>query len=61
MHADEFEISLARELRVCKNTINKIKKSLDRLERKHNETTQIFIEELRCGTLSNHPTATSDY
>jgi hypothetical protein len=34
MHTDEYEISLYRELAVCKNTIRRIKKSLGILERK---------------------------
>ncbi|HUL00321.1 MAG TPA: hypothetical protein VLX29_05625 [Nitrospirota bacterium] len=60
MHTDEFEISLARELTVCKNTIKEIKKSLEILERKHNKTTQIFIKEIHCSTLTNLSSAAGD-
>jgi hypothetical protein len=52
MHTDEFEISLSRELSVCKNTIMSIKKTLSVLERKHNKTTEVFMEELRRGNPS---------
>jgi hypothetical protein len=52
MHTDEFEISLSRELSVCKNTISRIKKTLGILERKHNKATDVFIAELSNGTLS---------
>jgi hypothetical protein len=55
MHTDEFEISLSRELSVCKNTISRIKKTLGILERKHNKTSEAFIEELLSGKLSPEP------
>lgn len=62
MHTDEFEISLSRELGVCKNTIFRIKKTLGILERKHNKTTEVFIEELLSGKLSpDHPDYKDDY
>ena len=62
MHTDEFEISLSRELSVCKNTISRIKKTLGILERKHNKTSEAFIEELLSGTLSpDHPEYKDDF
>jgi hypothetical protein len=61
MHTDEFEISLFRELKVCSNTIQRIKKTLGLLERKHKKTTAAFIEEYRNGKLSNEPDNKSDY
>ena len=45
VHTDEFEISLSRELNVCKNTIQRTQKSLGLLEQKHNKITAVFIEE----------------
>ena len=54
MHTDEYEISLYRELSVCKNTIQRIKKSLGILERKHNKTTEAFIAEYKSGKLAQH-------
>ena len=38
MNTDEYEISLAREITVCKNIIAKITKELSRLEAKHGMT-----------------------
>lgn len=61
MHTDEYEISLYRELAVCKNTIQRIKKSLGILERKHNKTTETFIAEYRSGELTQHPEFKDDY
>jgi hypothetical protein len=54
---DEYEISLSRELSACKNTIQRIRKSLGILERKHNKTTEVFIQEL----LNNNLTGTDEY
>jgi hypothetical protein len=61
VHTDEYEISLNRELTVCKNTIQRIKKSLGILERKHNKTTEAFIAELKSGKLTQHPEFKDDY
>jgi len=58
---DEYEISLSRELNVCKNTIQRIQKSLGILERKHNMTSEAFIKELRNNTLADHPEYKEDY
>ena len=61
MHTDEYEISLYRELAVCKNTIQRIKKSLDILQRKHNKTTEAFVQEFKSGKLTQHPEFKDDY
>jgi hypothetical protein len=61
VHIDEFEISLTRELNVCKSTITKIRKSLAILEQKHNKTTEVFLEELVSGRLAGHPEFNDDY
>jgi len=61
MYTDEYEISLARELVVCKNTIRKIKKSLENLERKYNKSTKFFLNEFQSGTLAGHPDSDQDY
>jgi hypothetical protein len=61
VHTDEFEISLSRELNVCKNTIQRIQKSLGILERKHNMTTEVFIQELLNNSLTGHPEYKEDY
>jgi hypothetical protein len=49
MHTDEYEISLSRELTVCKNTIQRIRKTLELLEQKHNTKTETVMEQLREG------------
>lgn len=49
MHPDEYEISLSRELAICKNTIHRIKKTLELLEKKHNKSTDQFLQEVYSG------------
>lgn len=61
MNSNEFEVSLSQELNVCKNTIQRIQKSLAILERKHNKTTEVFIQELHNNTLTGHPEYREDY
>ena len=45
MHTDEYEISLSRELDVCRKNIRKLQKSLRAREKKYVVTTDRFIEE----------------
>ena len=40
MHTDEFEISLSRELAVCRKAINKIEKSISLIEEKYGNGTK---------------------
>ncbi len=54
MHTDEYEISLSRELAVCKSTIKKIKEFFGILERKYNKTTAQFVKEYDSGKISGH-------
>ena len=61
MNTDEYEISLNREITVCKNTIQRIQKTLGILERKHKKTTEAFIAELKSGKLAQHPEFKDDY
>ena len=61
MHTDEFEISLSRELKVCENTIKRIKKTLGLMEQKHHKTTEAFIEEYRSGKLDADTENGDDY
>jgi hypothetical protein len=56
MHTDEYEISLSRELAVCKSTITRIKKFLSIMERKHHMTTEAFLEGLRSGRITEPAT-----
>ncbi len=59
MHIDEYEISLSRELAVCKNAMKRIKEFLAIIERKHNMSTEDFMNKFRDGTLS--PEHRDDY
>ncbi len=61
MHTDEFEISLSRELKVCSNTIHRIRKSLSLMEEKHKKSTAIFMEEYRNGKLTADKNNSDDY
>ncbi len=61
MHTDEFEISLSRELKVCGNTILRIKKTLGLMERKHRKTTETFIEEYKSGKPPADPGFRDEY
>ncbi len=61
MHTDEFEISLSRELKVCENTIQRIKKTLGLMEQKHHKTTEAFSEEYRSGKLDADAENADDY
>lgn len=61
MHTDEFEISLHRELKVCENTIQRIRKTLGMMEQKHRKTTATFIEEYRNGKLDVEKEQEDDY
>jgi hypothetical protein len=59
MHTDEYEISLSRELAVCKSAMKRIKEFLAIIERKHGMSTEDFINKFRDGTLS--PEYRDDY
>ncbi len=54
MHTDEYEISLSRELAVCKSSIKKIKEFFAIMERKHGKTTTQFVEEYDGGKLTDN-------
>ncbi len=55
MHTDEYEISLYRELGVCKSSIKRIKEFFSIMERKHKKTTAQFVEEYDSGKLNGNP------
>jgi hypothetical protein len=54
VHTDEYEISLSRELAVCKSTIKRIKEFFAIMERKHNKTTEQFVKEYDSGNLTGN-------
>ncbi len=54
MHTDEYEISLHRELTVCKSTIKRIEEFFAIMERKHGKTTLEFVREYDSGKLTGN-------
>ena len=49
MRTDEYEISMYREIDVCKRMIAGLKKTLTIIQNKHNKSSNIFIKELESG------------
>jgi hypothetical protein len=49
MRTDEYEISMQREIAVCRRMITGLKNTLALIERKHNKSSDIFIKELESG------------
>lgn len=58
MHTDEYEISLSRELEVCRKYILKIKKALRGFEEKYKIPTEEFLKRYNGGEL---PGSERDY
>ncbi|MHB8880675.1 MAG: hypothetical protein ACYC69_04080 [Thermodesulfovibrionales bacterium] len=52
MHTDEYEISISRELDICKNKVHVLKKALSLRETKFNMSTEKFIVLYRHGEIS---------
>jgi len=52
MYTDEYEISLSRELSVCKATIKKAERTLVDMEKKYNFKTEVFIKEFQNGEIA---------
>jgi hypothetical protein len=50
MHTDEYEISLSREIDVCRGRIRAIKKTLCEMEQTYGITTGQFLDDLKNGT-----------
>lgn len=51
MHTDEYEIALARELKVCESTIRKATRFLTSMNTKYGLETELFIEQYNSGAL----------
>jgi len=51
MHTDEYEISLARELKVCESAIRKATRFLASMNSKYDLETASFIEKYNAGAL----------
>jgi hypothetical protein len=56
MHTDEYEISLGREIALCRKMIRRLQAGLERRERQGGMTTEAFLQALEEGCLSEqHP------
>ena len=51
MHTDEFEISIGREIRLCRKLIWRLKRSIEKKEKRYGISTEDFIEGLNQGRL----------
>jgi hypothetical protein len=57
MHTDEYEISIGREIALCRKMVRQLKDSLERREKQSGMTTAAFLQALEEGCLSGqHPT-----
>jgi hypothetical protein len=52
MHTDEYEISIGREMALCRRMVRKLKDSLERREKHCGMTTAVFLQALEEGCLS---------
>lgn len=53
MHTDEFEISLSRELAVCRHVVKKLERFLAGMKRKYDIDTELFVEKFKNGEMTN--------
>jgi hypothetical protein len=60
VHTDEYEISLSREIDVCRSRIRTIRKELSKMEQKYAITTAQFLDDLKnaAGKISGDDAAT---
>jgi hypothetical protein len=49
VHTDEYEISLSREIDVCRSRIRTIRKALSKMEQKYGTTTEQFLDDSKNG------------
>ena len=49
MHTDEYEISLLREIDVCRDRVRAIEKTLCKMEQKYGITAEQFLDDLKNG------------
>jgi hypothetical protein len=56
MHTDEYEISIGREIALCRQMVRRLRDSLERREKQFGMTTTAFLQALEEGVLSDqHP------
>jgi hypothetical protein len=54
MHTDEYEISLSRELDVCRKKVSTLQKKLSRMEKKFNMSTGAFVKDFNEAKIDTH-------
>lgn len=54
MHTDEYEISIGREITLCRKVLKKLRDSLAKRERQGGMTTETVLQALEEGRLSEH-------
>ncbi len=52
MHTDEYEISIGREVTLCRKLIKRLRSSLSEKEKKYGLSTRAFLDALSQGRLS---------
>jgi hypothetical protein len=52
MHTDEYEISLGREIALCRKMVRQLEDSLERRAKQAGMTTAAFLQTLEAGCLS---------
>lgn len=50
MHTDEYEISIGREISMCRRRIRKLEKSILNFEKKYGMTTETYLSVCESGT-----------
>ena len=56
MHTDEYEISIGREISLCRKMVRRLQDALERREKQSGMTTAAFLQTLEPGCLSEqHP------
>ena len=54
MHTDEYEISLLRELDVCRKKVSTLQKKLSSMENRFNKSTGEFVKDFNEAKLDTH-------
>jgi hypothetical protein len=55
MHTDEYEISLGREITLCRKRVRQLTKAIERREKECAMTTAAFLQALEAGDVSDQP------
>jgi hypothetical protein len=61
MHTDEYEISIGREMSLCRRLIRGLKRSIQKKERKYGIPTEVFLKALEQGQLAEANTDFSNW